>query len=122
MFIVGRFLQRAVIVGVVLQLILAVLGHFIPWISGSVLMFGRMMISASAGYLYGMQMGRSYATSALGGAIAGGLCIIPALAVSVLFGDTRASFLAIGTGIAIFTGGVWRRLRQMAAMLHKLGF
>lgn len=122
MTIVGRFLQRAVIVGVVLQLILAVLGHFIPWIPGSVLMFGRMMISASAGYLYGMQMGRSYATSALGGAIAGGLCIIPALAVSVLFGDTPASFLAIGTGIAILTGGVGGAFGQMAAMLHKLGF
>ncbi len=120
--IVARFLQRAVIFGVILQLALAALGHFVPWIAGSFFLFGRMMISATAGYLYGMQHGRGYAVGALGGAIAGGLCVIPGLAISILLGDTPAAFLAIGTGLSLLTGGVGGAFGQLAAMLRKLGF
>jgi hypothetical protein len=120
--IIARFLQRAVIAGVILQLALAVLGHFVPWIVDHFFMFGRMMLSATAGYIYGMQYGRTYVLSALGGAVAGGLCVVPALAVSILLGDTPASFLAIGTGISILTGGVGGAFGQMAAIMRKLGF
>jgi len=120
--IVARFLLRAVIVGVILQLVLAVLGYFVPWVAGTLLLFGRMMISATAGYLYGMQLGRGYAASALGGAVAGGICVVPGLALSILVGNTPAAFLAIGTGISILTGGVGGAFGQMAAIMRKLGF
>ena len=118
----ARILQRAVIIGAVLQIALSLVGHFFPWVAIHLFMFGRMMISASAGYLYGMEFGRGYAVGALGGATAGGLCVVPAIALSVLFGDTNASMLAVGTGISILTGGVGGVFGQIAAIMRKLGY
>ena len=118
----SRLILRAAVVGAVLQLILAVCGHVFPWVALHLLVFGRMMCSATAGYLYGLLFGRGYAAGALGGAIAGGLCVVPALAVSVLLGDSAAAMVSIGTGISILTGGVGGAFGQMGAILKKLGF
>jgi hypothetical protein len=117
-----RMLQRAAIIGTVLQIALSLAGYFFPWVAIHLFMFGRMMISASAGYLYGMEFGRGYAVGALGGATAGGLCVVPAIVLSVLLGDTGAPMLAIGTGISILTGGVGGAFGQIAANLRKLGY
>jgi len=118
----SRLLLRAAVVGLVLQLVLAVCGHFFPWVAVHLFTFGRMMCSATAGYLYGLTFGRGYAAGALGGAIAGGLCAVPALAVSVLLGDSAASVVAVGSGISMLTGGVGGAFGQMGAILNKLGF
>ena len=115
-------LLRAAVAGMVLQLILAVCGHAFPWVAVHLFTFGRMMLSATAGYLYGLLLGRGYAAGALGGAIAGGLCVVPALAISVLLGDSAAAMVAIGTGISILTGGVGGAFGQLGAILKKLGF
>jgi hypothetical protein len=117
-----RILWRAAIIGAALQLALSLIGYFFPWVAIHLFMFGRMMISASAGYLYGLEFGRGYVVGALGGAIAGGLCVVPAIALSVLLGDTGASMLAAGTGISILTGGVGGAFGQIAAIMRKLGY
>jgi hypothetical protein len=117
-----RILQRAAAVGMVLQIALSLAGYFFPWVAIHFFMFGRMMISASAGYLYGMELGRGYVIGALGGAVAGGLCVLPAIVLSVLLGDTGAAMLAVGTGISILTGGVGGAFGQIAANLRKLGY
>jgi hypothetical protein len=117
-----RILWRAAIIGAALQLALSLIGYFFPWVAIHLFMFGRMMISASAGYLYAMEFGRGYAIGALGGAVAGGLCVVPAIALSVLLGDTGASMVAVGTGISILTGGVGGVFGQIAANLRKLGY
>jgi hypothetical protein len=118
----ARILQRAAVIGTVLQIALSLAGYFFPWVAIHLFMFGRMMISASAGYLYGMEFGRGYAVGALGGATAGGLCVVPAIALSVLLGDTGAPMLAIGTGISILTGGIGGAFGQIAAIMRKLGY
>ena len=118
----ARILQRAAVIGTVLQIALSLAGYFFPWVAIHLFMFGRMMISASAGYLYGMELGRGYAIGALGGAAAGGLCVVPAIILSVLLGDTDASMLATGTGISILTGGVGGAFGQIAAIMRKLGY
>ena len=118
----NRILLRAAIMGLILQLVLAGVGHFVPWVAIHLFLFGRMMISASAGYLYGMNFGRGYVVGALGGAIGGGLCVLPAIAMSVLLGDTLAPMLSLGTGICILTGGVGGSFGQWAASLRKAGY
>jgi len=115
-------LLRAAAVGAVLQLVLAACGHSFPWVALHLMTFGRMMLSASAGYIYGLVSGQGYAPGALGGAVAGGLCVIPALAVSVLLRDSPAAALAVGTGICLFTGGVGGAFGELGARLKKLGF
>jgi len=118
----NRILLRATTAGLVLQLVLAATGHFIPWVVINLFLFGRMMISATAGYLYGMDFGRGYVVGALGGAIGGGLCALPAIALSVVLGDTLAPMLSLGTGICILTGGVGGGFGQWAASLRKAGY
>ena len=118
----SRLILHAAVAGTVLQLVLAVCGHFFPWVALHLFTFGHMMCSATAGYLYGLVLGRGYAAGALGGAIAGGLCVVPALALSVLLRDSQAAVVSVGTGISILTGGVGGAFGQMAAILRKLGF
>ena len=116
-----RLVMRIALVATVVQLLLAVAGHFSPWLSGNLGLFARMMLSASAGYLYGLVLGQGYGRGALGGAIAGGLCVVPALALAVVLGDSDASAMRIGTVIAIGTGAVGGFFGQMGAILKKLG-
>jgi hypothetical protein len=117
----ARLVLRAALAGTVMQLVLAVAGHFSPWVAIHLFLFGRAMLSATAGYLYGLVLGRGYGAGALGGAIAGGLCAVPALAVSVLLGDSSAAIVSTGTGISILTGAVGGAFGHMGAILRKLG-
>jgi hypothetical protein len=116
-----RLVLRTALAGTVLQLILTAVGHCSPWVVIHLFLFGRAMLSATAGYLYGLILGRGYGAGALGGAIAGGLCVVPALALSVLLGDSPASMVSTGTGISILTGAVGGAFGQMGAILRKMG-
>jgi hypothetical protein len=118
----SRLVLRTALAGTVLQLLLAGAGHLFPWVGIHLFLFGRAMISATAGYLYGLLHGRSYGAGALGGAIAGGLCVVPALVLSVLLGDSAGVAVSTGTGISILTGAVGGAFGQMGAILKKLGF
>jgi hypothetical protein len=103
-------------------LILSGAGHFLPPGLGLAILFTRMMIAATAGYMYGLVRGDGYGRGALGGAIAGGLCAVPGFAVAVLLSDCPAHFVATGTAIAVLTGAVGGIFGQMGAILKKLGF
>jgi hypothetical protein len=113
-------LQRAIIVGIVLQVAMYVLGHYSKWVVVNVFGFGGMMISAIAGYLFAMETGRGYFPSATGGAIAGGLCGLLGIALSVMLGDTLATFIATGATISVFIGAIGGLFGQMAANMRAM--
>jgi hypothetical protein len=117
----ARLILRTALFGTVLQIVLTTAGHFSLWVAIHLFLFGRAMLSATAGYAYGLVLGRGYGAGALGGAIAGGLCVVPGLALSVLLGDTPAAMVTTGTGISILTGAVGGAFGQMGAILRKLG-
>ena len=103
-------LQRATMVGTMLQLTMVVLGHYVPWVRDNLFMFGGMLISGVAGLLYARDAALGYARGALGGAIAGGVCAVIGIAVSVLLKDTPPFVLGLGTAISVVTGaagGLW---------------
>lgn len=118
-FIDPRLVLRVALFAAIAQLALEAAGHFFPVLTGLRLMFGRMMISATAGYLYGLILGGGYAAGATGGAIAGGLCVVPALAVGAVSGSVEG--VAMGAGISVLTGAVGGAFGQMGAILKKLG-
>lgn len=106
----ARILQRATVVGTVLQIVMVIAGHFIPWVRANVFLFGGMMISAIAGYLYAADFAAGFLRGIVGGAIAGGVCALIGIALSVLLGDTPVFVLALGTTISVVTGiagGFW---------------
>ena len=105
-----KVLKRAAGFGAVLQVLMAVAGHFVPWVRDNLFFFGWMMFSGVAGLLYARDASRGYALGALGGAIAGGLGAVIGIGLSVLFGDTPNVALGLWTAISVLTGaigGLW---------------
>lgn len=103
-------LQRCTMIGTALQLVMVIAGHFVPWVRDNVFMFGGMLISGVAGLLYAREVALGWWRGALGGAIAGGLCALIGIGVSVLLGDTPNFVLGLGTAISVVTGaagGLW---------------
>jgi len=108
-------LRRAAIVGTVLQVALAILAHFSGWVALHALLFGCMMISATAGYLYAQDVALGYLAGALGGLIAGGICGLFGVALSVILGDSDAGQFISNVLIFLLTGAVGGLFGQMAA-------
>lgn len=108
-------LRRAIMVGTLLQIVSVVIAHFSVWIETHALLFGGMMISATMGYLYAMDVAKGYAKGAYGGAIAGGICAFIGIAVSVLLGDMTAKMLVVRGLISVLTGAVGGVYGQLAA-------
>ncbi len=108
----SRSLTTATVIGTVLQLAMVIAGHFVPYVRDHVFMFGGMGISALAGLLYG-RAASGFGAAALGGAVAGAVCALIGIAVSVFLGDTAAMILAFGTissAVAGAIGGIVGRL------------
>jgi|SRR5579871_519654 len=111
----SRALQRAILVGIFLQLVTVLIAHFSLWIETHAFLFAGMMISATMGYLYAQDVSRGYAKGACGGAIAGGVCAFVAIAVSVALGDLTGQMLVVRSLISVLTGAVGGVYGQMAA-------
>jgi hypothetical protein len=54
----------------------------------------------------------------LGGAVAGGVCALIGIAVSVLLGDTPVFVLGLGTAISVLTGAVGGLWGQLGARMR----
>jgi len=116
-----RLVLQTALVGMVLQLALAVAAHIYHWLAVHLVLFGRAMASATAGYLYGLILSRGFRAGALGGAIAGGLCVVPALTLSLLLADHETIMATTSAGISILMGAVGGAFGQIGAVLRKLG-
>jgi hypothetical protein len=95
-------LRTATLAGTILQLAMVIAGHFIPAVAAA-FAAGGMGISLVAGLLYGRGTG-AWAGALVGGALAGGLCALIGIAVSVLLGDVPLFVLAFGTVSSAVTG------------------
>ena len=93
----------ATVVGTALQLAMVIAGHFVPFVALHIFMFGGMAISALAGFLAG-RGAFGYGGAVLGGAIAGAVCALIGIAVSVLLKDTQPMILVLGTVSSAVTG------------------
>ena len=107
-----KTLQRALVIGILLQVAMVVAGHFVPFVALHVFALGGMAISALAGLVYGRAVA-GYGGAALGGAIAGGGCALIGIALSVLMGDTQTMILAIGTVSSAVTGAIGGALGRL---------
>ncbi|MGH6870268.1 MAG: hypothetical protein ACREHE_02075 [Rhizomicrobium sp.] len=118
----AKAMRRAIIVGILLQVTLAGLGHYSPWIVAHAFLFAGMMISATAGYLYAQDVGPGHARGVLAGAIIGGACALVGFGISMALGDTGPHDFWLRTAISIVTGAVGGPFGQMSHVLKKLGY
>ncbi|HEY2034262.1 MAG TPA: hypothetical protein VGH02_11305 [Rhizomicrobium sp.] len=116
-----RVFIRALTVGVVLEVALMVATHFVVFIEQQGFLLGGMTISAVAGYLYAMDTGRGYFTSATMAAILGGLSALIGVGVSVALRDAPLHIVPLFTTICVVTGAVGGLFGQMSANLKKMG-
>jgi hypothetical protein len=116
-----RVFVRAAIVGVVLEIVLMIASHFVLFIEQQGFLLGGMTISAVAGYLYAMDTGKGYFTSATMAAIIGGGSALIGVAVSVVLHDAPTRIVPLFTTICVVTGAVGGLFGQMSANLRKMG-
>lgn len=100
-------------VGVVLQVLMVLTGHYLPAVK---VLFagGGMGLSLVAGMLFAERARASWSVDLGGGAIAGGVCALIGIAVSVVLGDVAPGLLVIGTVFSVITGLVGGGLGKMA--------
>jgi hypothetical protein len=99
-----KALTTATAIGLALQLAMVIAGHYEPYVKNNVFAIGGMLISLIAGAIYAWRAGGGWGSSLLGGLIAGGLCALLGIAVSVLLKDVPASILMFGTIGSAVTG------------------
>lgn len=91
-------------IGLVLQLGMVVSGHYTPAVK-ELFVLGGMGFSLVAGLLYvWFAVKGSWRSDLAGGAIAGGLCALIGLALSVVLRDVPVLLLLFGTLSSIVTG------------------
>jgi len=102
----------ALTAGVILQLAMVGAGHYMPPVKAG-FAIGGMLISLMAGLLYVRLAQSGWAGACLGGAIAGGVCALIGIAVSVALKDVPSQILVFGTmgsTVAGLVGGAIARL------------
>ena len=100
-------------VGLVLQVLMVLTGHILPPVK-TLFAAGGMGLSLVAGVLFAERARASWPVDLTGGAIAGGLCALIGIAVSVALRDVPPGLLLIGTVFSIITGLVGGGLGKMA--------
>ena len=99
--------------GLAAQLDMVVAGHYVPFIKDNVFAIGGMLISLVAGLMYAKLAGGGWVPSLTGGLIAGGVCAVLGIAVSVALKDTAPMILVVGTlgsAVAGLIGGAVGKL------------
>lgn len=108
-------LRRAIAVGTLLQVAFAFLAHISDWIAAHALLFGAMMISAAAGYLYARDVSRGYPAGAMGGLVAGGVSGFFGFCLSIILGDSDPGVFVPDLLILLLTATIGGLFGQMAA-------
>lgn len=116
----GKLIQRVTIVGVVLQIALAIAGHYVDRVAANAYEFSAMMIAGAAGLLYAREFAKGYARGAFGGAIAGGTCGIIGICAANILGAAPFLALPIAAAVMILIGAIGGLFGQMAANIRKL--
>jgi hypothetical protein len=101
-----RTLVNATLLGTLLQVAMVVAGHYNTAVANLFAVMG-MTISLVVGLIYALRARRpTKGSSALGGAIAGGVCALIGILVSYLLGDVPAAVLGFGTLSSALTGAL----------------
>jgi hypothetical protein len=99
-------LIAATTTGLILQLAMVVVGHFMPAMRQVGFAVGGMGFSLIAGLIYARMARGGWGLSLGGGAIAGGVCAFGGIAVSAVLKDVPPALLILGTVSSVVTGAI----------------
>ena len=115
-----KILRRAIIVGVIFELVLVAMGHYRPRFRPTFELFGCMLIAGVAGLLYARDLARGYGAGALGGAAVGAMCGLVAVAAATFLGDRPDLFIPYGVMVSTVTGVAGGLFGQLDAQLRAI--
>lgn len=115
-----KILRRAIIVGVIFELVLVAMGHYRPRFRPTFELFGCMLIAGVAGLLYARDLARGYGAGALGGAAVGAVCGLVAVASATFLGDRPDLFIPYGVIVSTVTGVAGGLFGQLDAQLRAI--
>lgn len=110
-----RILIVATALGLGAQIAMVVAGHYVPFIKNNVFAIGGMLISLAAGLAYARLAAEGWGPSVAGGAIAGGVCALVGIGVSVALKDTLVPVLIYGTVGSAVAGGLGGAIGKLIA-------
>lgn len=114
-----RLLGRALLVGVVLEVMLVLAGHYRPLLRVHYVLFGCMMIAGTMGLLYARDLARGYVSGALGGLVIGAACGVAAVGLSNVLGDQPESYIPYGVMVCTLVGAIGGLFGQYAAWIRE---
>jgi hypothetical protein len=114
----AKILDRALIVGVLLEAGFVALGHLRPFLTLHFGLFGCMMIAGTAALLYARDLARGYVAGALGGLVIGAACGLTAVGTANLLGDRPDTFLPYGVMVCALVGAIGGLFGQYAAWIR----
>jgi len=112
-----KILRRALVLGIVLQLVLLACGWHWPQFRPG-LLFGVMLTAALAGMLYARDLGRGFLAGTLGGAAIGAACGLVAVAGATWLGEQPEIFIPYGVMVTTLTGAVGGVFGELDARLR----
>jgi hypothetical protein len=115
-----KILRRAIMVGVIFELMLVAMGHYRPRFRPTFELFGCMLIAGVAGLLYARDLARGFGAGALGGAAVGAVCGLAAVAAASLLGDRPDLFIPYGVIVSTITGLAGGLFGQLDAQLRAI--
>lgn len=110
-----RALVYATVIGVFLQLVMVIAGHYVPFIKNNVFAIGGMLISLVAGLIYAHRAAGGWGGALGGGLLAGGVCALLGIALSVALGDVPAEVLGYGTAGSAMAGLIGGAIGKLLA-------
>ena len=113
-----KILDRALVVGIVLEAAFMLAGHWRPVLDSHFGLFGVMMIAGTAALLYARDLARGYVKGALGGLVIGAACGLAAVATANMLGDHPDRFLPWGVMVTALVGAVGGLFGQYAAWVR----
>lgn len=107
-------LGRATVIGILAQLAMVIVGHYVPLIKENFL-YGGLALSLIAGVIYAARSHGSSGATLAGGTVAGGVCALIGIAVSCLLGDVPPPVLLFGTVGSAVAGALGALLARLFA-------
>ena len=114
----AKILDRALLVGVLLEAGFVALGHYRPFLSLHFGLFGCMMIAGTAALLYARDLARGYVAGALGGLVIGAGCGLAAVGTANLMGDRPDLFIPYGVMVCTLIGTIGGLFGQYGAWIR----
>ena len=116
-----RALQRAMTVGTLLQVTLAVLCYYSPWIAYHAL-FAGMMASATASFLYVQETGPGIVRGTVIGTLIGTACAFAGFAIAVGLGVLSMDQFWFRLAVSALCGAAGGPWGQMSYKLREMGY